>query len=270
MRSGYRRWVLSVVFLLLLVVSLQLLLEQRSRASILKADTCMEEDFRQQALSPALYEEIKVLEKKSACFSDVLTVTMLSGGFFPEKVYTDNKPYLRYKPKEYSLLRSCYESVWADLVYFPIPESEISYENTFGAPRDFGGERTHQGCDLFGKKDEAGYYPILSMTDGVVERIGWLPLGGYRIGIRAPHGGYFYYAHLSEYEKDFKVGETVKAGDILGYMGNTGYGAEGTTGQFPVHLHLGIYIKTPQCEELSVNPYGVLQCFEKKIRKYSY
>ena len=108
------------------------------------------------------------------------------------------------------------------------------------------------------------------MTSGTVEKIGWLPLGGYRIGIRAPHGGYFYYAHLKEYEKIFQPGETVEAGEILGYMGDTGYGEEGTTGRFPVHLHLGIYIFSPDGEELSVNPYYILRTMEKKTKKYVY
>ena len=108
------------------------------------------------------------------------------------------------------------------------------------------------------------------MTDGIVEKIGWLPLGGNRIGIRSEHGGYFYYAHLADYEKDFYVCERVKAGDILGYMGNTGYGPEGTKGQFPVHLHLGIYISTSSGEEISVNPYWVLRAIHKNIINYSY
>ena len=116
----------------------------------------------------------------------------------------------------------------------------------------------------------AGFYPVISMTEGVVEKIGWLPLGGYRIGIRATHGGYFYYAHLASYERNFQPGETVSSGDILGYMGDTGYGKEGTTGRFPVHLHLGIYITTLEGRELSVNPYHVLKAMEKKTRKYTY
>ena len=63
---------------------------------------------------------------------------------------------------------------------------------------------------------------MISMTDGKIEKIGWLPLGGYRIGIRSPHGGYFYYAHLASYEKYFQTGEAVEAGQILGFMGDTG------------------------------------------------
>lgn len=108
------------------------------------------------------------------------------------------------------------------------------------------------------------------MADGSVEAVGWLPLGGYRIGIRSPSGGYFYYAHLSSYERDWKEGDSIKAGEILGFMGDTGYGSEGTKGKFPVHLHLGIYIQTPYSREMSVNPYWVLKAVQKKIRKCVY
>lgn len=101
------------------------------------------------------------------------------------------------------------------------------------------------------------------MTDGVVEQVGWLPLGGWRIGIRSPSGGYFYYAHLSSYSRAFSVGERVTAGETLGMMGDTGYGEEGTSGKFAVHLHLGIYIRTEHTEELSVNPYWILRFLEQ-------
>ena len=71
-----------------------------------------------------------------------------------------------------------------------------------------------------------------------------------RIGITAPTGAYFYYAHLDSYA-ELEKGDPVKAGDLLGYMGDSGYGEEGTTGEFPVHLHLGIYLKEGT-EEISV------------------
>ena len=58
--------------------------------------------------------------------------------------------------------------------------------------------------------------------------------------------------------------------EILGFMGDTGYGSEGTKGKFPVHLHLGIYIQTPYSREMSVNPYWVLKAVQKKIRKCVY
>ena len=115
----------------------------------------------------------------------------------------------------------------------------------------------------------SGYYPIVSVSDGTVENIGWLEKGGYRVGIRSSQGGYFYYAHLSSYS-DIKKGDKIKAGTLLGYMGNTGYGTEGTTGCFDVHLHFGIYAKTKNYYELSYNPYCILKYLENNVILASY
>lgn len=270
MKDHWKGYSLALLTALVLTAAILLILEDRSRASVLGENTCETEAFRRQELKPALYEEIMKKSEKGGDFADVLTVTMLRGSFAPKQVCTDKTPFVKYKPREYRLLKKAYQAVWSDVVYFPIPDRNISFENSFGEPREYGGERTHEGTDLFGKVSKSGYYPVMSMTDGVVERIGWLPLGGYRIGIRAPSGGYFYYAHLSVYEREFREGEAVEAGDILGYMGDTGYGPRETRGKFPVHLHLGIYIQTPHHEELSVNPYYVLRANSKNFRNYSY
>lgn len=270
MKPGKLFFLFSSAVCLTVVTTLHLIILERSQASVLKADTCIQEEFRLQQLKTDVYEKISTLSVEKGEFGKTLASTMLYGKFMPEKVWTDDTPYIKYKEKEYLFLIDCYEAVWADIVYFPIPSLDISFENSWMAPRDYGGERFHEGTDLFGTIEQSGYYPVVSMTDGEVEQIGWLPLGGYRIGVRSPHGGYFYYAHLSGYEKKFAIGEPVVAGDILGYMGNTGYGIEGTKGKFPVHLHIGIYITTPYEDEMSVNPYWVLRACQKKIRKYTY
>ncbi len=53
-------------------------------------------------------------------------------------------------------------------------------------------------------------------------------------------------------------------------MGNTGYGTEGTTGCFDVHLHFGIYAKTKNYYELSYNPYCILKYLENNVILASY
>ena len=106
-----------------------------------------------------------------------------------------------------------------------------------------------------------GYFPAVSICDGVIEKIGWLELGGYRIGIRSEHGLYAYYAHLDSYRQGLASGDTVKAGETLGYVGNSGYGKEGTKGKFDVHLHFGMYIDI-QGQEVSINPYEILRYLE--------
>ena len=277
MKRENGKYLLLLLFLLPLLTLLQNFIQQRSQASLLKTDICFTESFREQALTPELYAELQEKVDSDSEFADLLTATMLNGKFFPEYLSRNNEVYLRFKPEDYYDLRSCYLAVWKDLETFPIParndreiSQEIFYENTFGADRSYGGSRKHEGCDLFGKISQSGFYPVISMTSGSIEKIGWLPLGGYRVGIRAPHGGYFYYAHLSSYEKDFQIGEMVEAGQILGFMGNTGYGEEGTAGKFPVHLHLGIYINPRESQELSANPYYALRAMEKKVKKYTY
>lgn len=159
----------------------------------------------------------------------------------------------------YKRVSSAYGAIWDDVRCFPVTDPGVSYENSWMFERNYGGLRGHEGTDLMPSENVSGYYPVLSMTDGIVEKVGWLEKGGWRIGIRSPSGGYFYYAHLSSYSQQWQIGQEVQAGTELGKMGDTGYGPEGTCGKFDVHLHLGIYIQTEQTEELSVNPYWVLR-----------
>jgi len=162
----------------------------------------------------------------------------------------------------YQAVWSAYAAIWDDIECFPVAAGTVSYENTWMFERTYGGLRGHEGTDLMPEENLSGVYPVVSMTDGVVEKVGWLEQGGYRIGIRSTSGGYFYYAHLDSYAREFAVGDSVYAGERLGLMGDTGYGEEGTRGMFDVHLHLGIYIRTEQSQEQSVNPYWVLRYAE--------
>ncbi|WP_281813911.1 M23 family metallopeptidase [Vallitalea longa] len=172
-------------------------------------------------------------------------------------------------------VKKLYSMVLSDIQYFPIPKNKKDdsrnywYCNSWLADRSYGGERKHYGTDIMDTENERGYFPIVSMTDGKVEKIGWLELGGWRIGIRAEHGGYFYYAHLDKYAKGIKKGSSVKAGDIIGYMGDSGYGEEGTCGKFEVHLHLGISLPIEYIsDEFWINPYWILRYMEdSKITK---
>lgn len=158
-----------------------------------------------------------------------------------------------------------YRAIITDLKYFPVPmveEADISYIDSWSEPRNYGGDRKHEGTDLMASNNQRAFFPILSITDGTVEKMGWLEQGGYRIGIRSTSGGYFYYAHLDSYAQDLEPGDRVIAGQLLGFMGDSGYGVEGTTGKFDVHLHLGIYVNTAE-GEMSINPYWILQMLEK-------
>lgn len=122
-----------------------------------------------------------------------------------------------------------YENIWKDLEYFPIPQWKeenlsVTYENSWLFERTYGGTRGHEGTDLMPPENESGVYPVISISDGTVESVGWLEKGGWRIGVRSIHDVYFYYAHLSSYAEEFQKGDVINAGQLLGYMGDTGYG----------------------------------------------
>lgn len=190
--------------------------------------------------------------------------------------------YLKKKqPQLFNLEKNTYNGLLADIKYFPVPCSNkrkewVNYVNSWNYERTYKGNRTHEGTDVMGDINKEGIYPVVSVSDGYVSNIGWLELGGWRIGITSPSGIYYYYAHLDSYAKEYKEGDVIRAGDIIGYMGSTGYSkVEGTKNKFPVHLHFGIYI-TPDpdiaadYEEIALNPYNILKINENNTLIYSY
>lgn len=190
--------------------------------------------------------------------------------------------YLKKKqPQLFNLEKNTYNGLLADIKYFPVPRSNkrkewVNYVNSWNYERTYNGNRTHEGTDVMGDINKDGIYPVVSVSDGYISNIGWLELGGWRIGITSPSGIYYYYAHLDSYAKEYKEGDVIRAGDIIGYMGSTGYSkVEGTKNKFPVHLHFGIYI-TPDpdiaadYEEIALNPYNILKINENNTRIYSY
>ena len=205
---------------------------------------------------------------------DDLTVNMMVNHYAAKKRIKINKNnYKRLirklsRNQSYLDLKKYYSSILRDIKCFPVAknlegELIVSFEDSWNAYRSYGGIRRHEGTDLMPEENIRGYYSILSMTDGTIEKMGWLNKGGYRVGVRGNSGAYYYYAHLESYAPEIQVGDEVKAGQFLGYMGDSGYGIEGTTGQFDVHLHFGIYVETP-FGELSVNPYWILRYLENE------
>jgi murein DD-endopeptidase MepM/ murein hydrolase activator NlpD len=94
----------------------------------------------------------------------------------------------------------------------------------------------HEGNDIGAEEGT----PVLSATAGTVEAVGWTFYSGTRVGVRGTDGKYYFYAHLSEVAPGIGVGASVGPGQVLGRVGNTGYGPPGREDQFPPHLHFGI------------------------------
>jgi murein DD-endopeptidase MepM/ murein hydrolase activator NlpD len=112
---------------------------------------------------------------------------------------------------------------------FPV-YGPAAFADTFGAGRAVVG--WHHGEDVFAPLGA----PILAVADGTVFSVGWNDLGGNRLWLRDEQGNEFYYAHLAAFSPLAVDGAHVRAGAVLGFVGNTG-DAETT----PTHLHFEIH-----------------------------
>ena len=130
----------------------------------------------------------------------------------------------------------------------------FSHSDDFGNGRSFGYKRKHLGHDLMG----AVGTPVIAVESGVVEALGWNMYGGWRIGIRSfDKKRYYYYAHLRKdhpYREGLEEGATVTAGDVIGYLGMTGYSSkENVNNIVTPHLHFGIQLIFDESQKDGVN-----------------
>ena len=143
-----------------------------------------------------------------------------------------------------------------------------THSDDFGASRSFGYKRKHLGHDMMGSLGT----PIVAVEGGVVEAMGWNRYGGWRIGIRSfDSRRYYYYAHLQKdhpYPEGLEVGDQVQAGDLIGFMGRTGYSDEENTNNIEVvHLHFGIQLifdeRQKECpSEIWIDCYDLVRLLE--------
>ncbi len=128
--------------------------------------------------------------------------------------------------------------------YFPLARGfDYTHYDDFGAGRSYGYARKHLGHDMMGLVGT----PIMAIESGVVTALGWNQYGGWRIGISSFDGKrYYYYAHLRQnypYAEGLEEGSVVTAGDVIGYMGHTGYSAKENVNNIKiVHLHWGLQL----------------------------
>lgn len=139
--------------------------------------------------------------------------------------------------------------------FLPIAKNYgFSHYDDFGNSRSYGYKRVHLGNDLMGSIGT----PIIAVESGTVEAIGWNQYGGWRIGIRSfDKKRYYYYAHLRKnhpYAKDLKEGRIVKAGDVIGYLGMTGYSTKENVNNINVpHLHFGMQLIFDESQKEGTN-----------------
>lgn len=132
----------------------------------------------------------------------------------------------------------------------------------FGVSRNYGYKRQHLGHDMMGQVGT----PVIAVESGYVEALGWNRYGGWRIGIRSfDKKRYYYYAHLRKnypYQGGLDVGSTVTAGDVIGYLGRTGYSdTENTNNIDTPHLHFGMQLIFDESQKEGNNEIWI-DCYE--------
>jgi murein DD-endopeptidase MepM/ murein hydrolase activator NlpD len=132
----------------------------------------------------------------------------------------------------------------------------------FGNERSYGFKRVHLGHDLMASVGTT----VRAVEEGIVEVMGWNRYGGWRVGIRSFDGKrYYYYAHLRKntpFAKGLAEGQTVKAGQTIGYVGMTGYSTKENVNNIKTpHLHFGIQLIFDEVQKEGINQIWI-DCYQ--------
>lgn len=203
-------------------------------------------------------------------------VEKLKFGSAMEEIAKDMKYYAYYREAYGAVLdgmvgyfeqESGNDKVWLRKyglkVFSPIAKNfPYSDFDDFGASRSYGFKRKHLGHDMMGQVGT----PVIAVESGYVEALGWNQYGGWRIGIRSfDKKRYYYYAHLRQnypYQANLKEGSIVTAGDVIGYLGRTGYSTtENTNNITTPHLHFGIQLIFDESQKEGNNEIWI-NCYE--------
>jgi len=258
-------------------------------------------DVSCESMEYALQQDITSFEKeKHICWIDILSLAAcrtggkcplasvkkaaadLKGDQSPEELLGELYKYYAYYHEAYTAalggLVGSYaiekDGLWIPqygLKAFSPVAAGHGYEHCddFGVGRSFGFKRKHLGHDMMGALGT----PIVAVEGGVVEALGWNRYGGWRVGIRSFDGKrYYYYAHLKKdtpFAENLAEGDIVQAGDLIGYMGRTGYSdKENTNNIETVHLHFGIQLifdeSQKECNsEIWIDAYHIVRLLDR-------
>ena len=211
-----------------------------------------------------------------------LDITSLQNGKSMQEL-TQNMKYYNYYFDAYSVVLSGFignysievedesgtthfENKYGIKAFLPIAKNyNFSHYDDFGASRSYGFKRTHLGNDLMGSIGT----PIIAVESGTVEHLGWNQYGGWRVGIRSLDGKrYYYYAHLRKnhpYVSGLTEGSKVTAGDVIGYLGMTGYSTKENVNNINVpHLHFGLQLIFDESQvdgnnEIWIDVYNIIE-----------
>lgn len=211
---------------------------------------------------------------KSGVTMEEITKGMKNYRYYNEVYGTVLKEFLgTYKVQRKSKKEgeeNSWEEVYGLKAFSPIAKTfPFCHYSDFGAKRSYGYSRPHLGHDMM----SAIGTPVIAVESGTVEIMGWNQYGGWRVGIRSfDRKRYYYYAHLRQnrpFHVDLKEGGTVKAGDVIGYVGHTGYSTKENVNNInESHLHWGLQLvfdeSQKECDnEIWIDIYPITKLLEK-------
>jgi murein DD-endopeptidase MepM/ murein hydrolase activator NlpD len=211
-------------------------------------------------------------------FAELFTLFCAENGFFPEKhvsydlsgiegqyVTAFDEIRKRYDEENIAPYYSMFANLFNELTAFPVaepnPDEPVTiYGDSWDVERNYEGIKMHRGVDILDRENLRGRVQVLSMTDGTVTASGFDDWLGYHVIIVTASETTLLYAHLDSVAGGVAAGGTVRAGQEIGRMGDSGGGGE----TFPVHLHLGISPKAAFAgNNFWINPYPFLRYIEK-------
>ena len=145
------------------------------------------------------------------------------------------------------------EMIAAPLLALPVPAVDPArITDSWGDPRE-NGLRAHHGTDIMAPFGT----PVVAAAPGTVEKLHQSAAGGITAYVRSPDRQWsYYYAHLGGYAPDLREGQVLRAGDPIGYVGDTGNAGAGN-----YHLHFGLSLMSPRdawSQGRPVDPYPSL------------
>lgn len=215
-----------------------------------------------------------ISELKSGKTIDDLTDSMSHYGYYKEAYSAVLEAYVGEHQVEVfdenSPNKKKFETRYGLQAFSPIAKGfYFRHYDDFGNSRSYGFNRKHLGNDLIASIGT----PVIAVESGIIEALGWNQYGGWRIGIRSFDGRrYYYYAHLRKnypYHKSLFEGKVVKAGDVIGYVGRSGYSTTENVNNIQTpHLHFGIQLIFDESQkegnnEIWINVYHVVDLLQK-------
>ncbi len=169
-------------------------------------------DLRQGDSFKVIYNE-NFLDGEKVGDGEILAAEFTNrGNTFRALRFTDNNGDSRFYTPDGNSMRKAFTRT-------PVPISRIS--SGFNPNRKhpvLQTNRPHRGVDYAA----ATGTPILATGDGKVDFVG--TKGGYGRTVILSHGGRYttLFAHMSRYKKGIRVGQRVRQGEVIGYIGSSG------------------------------------------------